>query len=271
MLEILLNFLLGMIFPMIIWRYFVLKFSRQSQCLFWLLSGIGLQATQSARLPRLKFLSYLDKESKEIILMGDTNYDLSSGSSDSNSRYIQNLYQLLSTSSTLIDHIATTSIDNILESGVHRVSLSDHYMVFCKHKLNIVVGGGHKLVITRNMKHCNEESFLADISHFCWEELVYRTDDTNTMVNDWSSMFFAVIEKHAPIREMRVSDKNSPWVNSELKYLMKSRDKLKKAAVKHKSPAMMSCYKKARNTVKNLNVSLKKHTVSIRLLSIKVT
>ena len=39
-----------------------------------------------------KFLSYLDKEGKEMILMGDTNCDLSSGSPDSNPRYIQNLY-----------------------------------------------------------------------------------------------------------------------------------------------------------------------------------
>ena len=206
-----------------------------------------------------------------MILMGDTNCDLSSGSPDSNSRCTQNLYQLFSfkqlideptrvtlTSSTLIDHIATTSIDYILESGVHKVSLSDHCMMFCKRKVNAVVVGGHTLVKSRSMKHCNEESFLADISHFFWDELVYRTDDTNTMVNDWSPLFSAVIEKHAPIREMRVSDKNSPWVNSELKYLMKSSDKLKKVAVKHKSQAMMSCYKKARNAVNNLNVSLKK-------------
>ena len=106
--------------------------------------------------------------------MGDTNCDLSSGSPDSNSRCIQNLYQLFSfkqlideptrvtlTSSTLIDHIVTTSIDNILESGVHTLSLSGHYMVFCKCNLNGVVGGGHKLVKSRNIKHCNGESFLA--------------------------------------------------------------------------------------------------------------
>ena len=142
-------------------------------------------------------------------------------------------------------------------------------MVFCKCKLNAVVVGGHKLVKSRNMKHCNEESFLADISHFFWDELVYRTDDTNTMVNDWSSVFSAVIEKHAPSREMRVSDKNSSWVNSELKYLMKSRDTLKNAAVKHKSPAMMSCYKKACYAVNNLNVSLKQQYFTNKIIEHK--
>ena len=36
---------------------------------------------------------------------------------------------------------------NILESGVHKVSLSDHYMVFCKRKVNAGLGGSHKLII----------------------------------------------------------------------------------------------------------------------------
>ena len=53
---------------------------------------------------------------------------------------------------------------------------------------------------------------------------------------------------------MRVPDKNSPWVNSELKSLIKSRDKLEKAAVKQ---SMMSHYKKARNTANSRNVLLK--------------
>ena len=111
--------------------------------------------------------------------------------------------------------------------------------------------------------------FWLDISHFFWDELVYRTGDTSTMANDWSSLLSAVIEKHAPIRETMVSDKNSLWVNSELKCLMKSKDKLKKVAVKHKSPAMMSCYKKARNAVNNHNVSLKKQYFTNKIIEHK--
>ena len=64
---------------------------------------------------------------------------------------------------------------------------------------------------------------------------------------DWFSIYSAIIEKHAPMRKMRISDKNSPCVNNKLKSLMKSRDKLKKYAVKHKSEAMMGCYKIARS------------------------
>ena len=79
------------------------------------------------------------------------------------------------------------------------------------------------------------------------------------MIREWSSIFSAIIEKHAPMREMRISDKNSPWITSELNSLMISRDRLKKAAVKHKSPTMMCSYKAIRNRVNGLNIKLKKH------------
>ena len=54
------------------------------------------------------------------------------------------------TTSNLTDHMSTTYIDNILESRVHKVSLSGHYMVFRKRRRNAEIGGGHKMVITRN-------------------------------------------------------------------------------------------------------------------------
>ena len=222
-----------------------------------------------------RVLSYLDKENKEIILMGDINCALSQEcgrfSSDSNAKHLLNLYQLFSlkqiikepprltlTTSTLIDHIATTCTDNIVDSGVHKVALSDHYMVLCKRKLNGAVGGGHRMIITRNMKNFNQEAFLADVACICWETVVNNFGDTNDMIREWSSVFSAIIEKLAPMRDMRISDKNSPWITRELKSLMISRDRLKKAAATHKSPNMMCSYKAIRNRVKGLNIKLNK-------------
>ena len=96
------------------------------------------------------------------------------------------------------------------------------------------------------MKRFYEQALLANVSSICWEQIVHNADDINTMVREWSSIFSAIIEKRAPIRKMRISDKNSPEINNELKSLMKARDKLKNDAVKHKSEAMMRCYRKAR-------------------------
>ena len=95
-----------------------------------------------------KVLSFLDKEGKEMIFLGDTNCDLTEKIADqpidNDSRHMCNLYGLFSlkqlieeptrvtlNTSTIIDHIATTCARNITKSGVHEVSLSDHFMVYC--------------------------------------------------------------------------------------------------------------------------------------------
>ena len=106
-------------------------------------------------------LSYLDKEDKEIILLGDTICDLLTKQAgqlkDNNSKHMLNLYELFSfkqlikepirltaSTSTQIDHVATTCVRNIIKSGVHGVSLSDHYMVYCISKFIGAAEKGHK-------------------------------------------------------------------------------------------------------------------------------
>ena len=117
-------------------------------------------------------LAFLDKEGKEIILIGDTNCDLSN-SEDNNTKHMCELYNLFSlkqlieeptretlSSSTLIDHIATSSPSNIVESGVLQISMSDHFMVFCIRKFNGSLQKEHKMIKSRRMKNFNEQAFL---------------------------------------------------------------------------------------------------------------
>ena len=55
-----------------------------------------------------------------------------------------------------------------------------------------------------------------------------------------------------------VSENCSPWISKELKTLMRAKDRLKQAALKSKSPALMSSYRKARIATGALNNQLKK-------------
>ena len=222
-----------------------------------------------------KVLSFLDKEGKEIILIGDTNCDLTPKQAeqpiDNNSKHMLDLYELFSfkqlveeptrvtpTTSSIIDHIATTYARNIVKSGVHEVSMSDHYMVYCIRKFNGAVEKDHKMIKTRKMKNFNEDAFLADVSGICWEQMLTETDDINTLVNNWSNLFSLIIDKHAPITEMRVSEKYCPWIDKDLRDLMQTRDKLRKAASKRKSQFLMDSYRQVRNKVNSRNIQLKK-------------
>ena len=162
------------------------------------------------------------------------------------------------TTSSIIDHIATTRARNIVKAGVYEVSLSDHYMVYCIRKFNGAVEKGHKMIKTRKMKNFNEEAFQADVSGICWEQMLTGTDDTDILVSNWSNLFSLIIEKHVPMTVMRVSEKYCPWIDKDLKKLMQTRDKLKKAAAKRKSQFLMDSYRQVRNKVNVLNIQLKK-------------
>ena len=61
------------------------------------------------------------------------------------------------------------------------------------------------------MKNINEEAFLVHDSDIFWEQMLTATDDINLLINYWSSLFVLIIDKHAPLCEMRVSDKYCPW------------------------------------------------------------
>ena len=115
------------------------------------------------------------------------------------------------------------------------------------------------------MKHFKEDEFLSDVSDICWEHFFQQTDDINKLVDDWSILFALIIEKHAPLREMRLSEKYCPWINKDLKSLMQTRDRLKKAALKSKSTVLMDSYRQARNKVNSVNIKLKKQYFSTKI------
>ena len=87
-----------------------------------------------------------------MILLGDTNCDLSDFSTtDANLSHFSHLHELYDLfgmslviehtrvtieTSALIDHIATTNQTNIADSGVYKICLSDHYLVYCVRKLH---------------------------------------------------------------------------------------------------------------------------------------
>ena len=39
------------------------------------------------------------------------------------------------------------------------------------------------------------------------------TDDIDVLVSNWSNLFSLIIEKHAPMTAMCVSEKHCPWID----------------------------------------------------------
>ncbi len=198
-------------------------------------------------------LQFLDREDKEIILLGDTNCDIlakysktghvSINDLPAHSLHLLEIYNLFGfhqliespsretlTTTTLIDHIATTNKSNIVTSGVHKTSLSDHYLIYCVRKFRGASKKQHKHISTRQMKNFDQNKFVNDLLEVDWKGIVQNTDDIDVVVNNWTSIFSLILEKHAPIRERRVSEKFCPWLTDEFKVMCKARDKLKKTS-----------------------------------------
>ena len=91
-----------------------------------------------------------------------------------------------------------------------------------------------------------------DVSAKCLKPIVSPSDEINLLVQSWSNLFSCIIEKHAPLKTIHVSDKHYTWISNDFKGLIGSRDKLNRAAF----IALKSLVNKQSKTT---NVDLLKH------------
>ena len=93
-------------------------------------------------------------------------------------------------------------LDNILCSGVSRLGLSDHSLVY----------------VYRN----STLYFRNDISTQLWHD-IKELYDPNDMWKKWKDLFLSVCDKHAPVKIKRTRPTKSPWIITILKKRMNFR------------------------------------------------
>ena len=162
-------------------------------------------------------LRFFEAEGKEIILLGDTNCDFSTktgGTNQSKSpvpghiKRLKDLYQSFGlkqliteptreteNTSTIIDHIAVSNTNNIVESGVVKAAISDHYVVYSVRKYQGGIKHNHKHIHTRQLKNFNKEAFLADLDAVDWSAILVCSDDINVIVDKFMrTLSFTIYE-----------------------------------------------------------------------------
>ena len=120
-------------------------------------------------------------------------------------------------SSTVIDHIATNDLRNVVESGVLQTCISDHYVVYVDRKYFGSLKPQHKIITTQQKKNFDEELFLGDLASVDWQAIVSDSERLDDAVSRWSDTLSQIIDKHAPLREKRVSERFCPWITPKLK------------------------------------------------------
>ena len=143
---------------------------------------------------------------------------------------------------TIIDHVVISNPSNVVESGVVKISISDHYLVYVTRKCRGSMKANNKVITSRQMKSFDTDLFISDLAETDWSAIVYNSDGLNNAVRLWSPYLSSIIEKHAPLRERRVTERFRPWSTPDLKQLFRTQDKIKVAAAKAKSELLMSAY-----------------------------
>ena len=216
-----------------------------------------------------KFLEKCDNTNKQLLVLGDMNCDYFKNPPDSHTQKLQflsSIYQLqqliseptrvTNMSATLIDLIFTNESHNISKSGVIHIGVSDHSLIYAVRKFIPNKRGQIKKEV-RNLKHFVKEDFIYDLLKPLlppWE-MVETINDPNLAWRVWETNFNEVLNWHAPLRHQRVRQSSIPWLNSNIKNLMRKRDYHKKQSVKYNSEHHWRLYQSFRN---NVNIQLRK-------------
>ena len=159
-------------------------------------------------------LKELDKEEKEIILIGDTNCDFKNNH-NGNVKKLKQIYaefqfsQMINkytgvavtsnerneqrATKTLIDHFSTTSPKRILRADVLRIGMVDHYMVYGIRKVNAWRLKGKnkpKILETRSFTKYDKTSFINDLRQIDWSTILSPlAENPNLMASNFQEIF----------------------------------------------------------------------------------
>ena len=107
-----------------------------------------------------------------------------------------------------------------------------------------------RLKYIRDEKHLNIEQYVSDINDLPFS-LIYAFDDVETKLDIFNSLILDCINKHAPLKKIKVTRPPSPWMQSEkIRILQQERNSLCYIAHKHNDHSKWNQFCEKRNYVK---------------------
>ena len=143
-------------------------------------------------------------------------------------------------SSTLLDLIMINEQKIVIYSGVISLpQFSDHHLVYCVIDLPIQKKNTPDVILTRDIKNINLIEFENHASNIDWN-YVCALDNIDNKVAFLENKITQLFNVHAPLRKVRITKKYNPWITTNVKLMMRIRDRA------------LSDY---RSSLKNLNMS----------------
>ncbi|XP_051950049.1 uncharacterized protein LOC127620831 [Xyrauchen texanus] len=129
-------------------------------------------------------------------------------------------------SQTLLDLILVSERENISQSGVLDIALSDHNVTFCTRKISKsqLKTGNHSSIRYRCTKHYTTEDFKERLSRRDWSD-VLGSNDVDGAWSLFKQHFLAALDNVAPMKETRIKQRSAIWMTSDILDLIRQRDK----------------------------------------------
>ena len=173
------------------------------------------------------------QEGKELVICGDFNCDmlnphssccrLTEVMSEFNlTQVVTSPTRVTQSTGTMIDLLFCSDPAQFLTVCCKNTGLSDHslaYGVFKdpKHRHN------QSLHHIRCYGKCDPEAFVSDLIAAPWQ-VMDTFDDVNDRWHYWKTLFLEVVNKHIPLRKVRNKATTLPWIDREIRLLMRTRN-----------------------------------------------
>ena len=172
---------------------------------------------------------------------------------------IEHPTRISDSTATLLDVAIVSHPENILQSGVLHVGISDHSPIYICRKISFSLNSNHNKVIkSRDYKSYLQQNFNQDL-YAALSLVDWGTDEPNILWDNFKTTFNYVADIHAPTKVRKIRSRKSPWLTDAIKKNMNYRDFLKKKAIKTNSATFHNAYRSLRNNINNQIIHAKRN------------
>lgn len=224
------------------------------------------------RPPKLGFISeFFDSVANllpmynHVLLIGDFNVDLSSSRVYADKTQLLELVDSLNlsilpldptyhrlNSDTLLDLMIVNDVSRVTQFGQLVVSgLSYHDLVYVELNLKNRLLENNDKITVRDFKNINTDQLKQECLSINWDEL-YLSNSIDEKVDYFVEKLIYLLNKYAPERRIKKRRNACPWVNEEIKKIMRERDSLYKQYIRTKDVNIWENYRALRNRIKRI-------------------
>ena len=146
---------------------------------------------------------------------------------------------------SLLDVLLSNRPELFQYSGNYHPCLSDHVLIYValKQKINM---NKPKIINFRSFKNFDSELFTRHLDMAPWH-IIQLFDEVDDQVHVWNLIMNDVLNDLAPVKKMRVCDKDVPYMTPEWKSAIRAKRKANAKYLKNKTPETWGLRRKTRN------------------------